>query len=299
MTTVLAQPSPQESRPTRRASFLDGQSTLDSLLSTQRGGVLPTPTKPYEQHSKWELRQQQRAGSSHPTVRKCGYNWRCNNEFLCPFCTMRMLCHDRTAIKGVLRFAPTAEFATLTMAHTLDGLLDEQWSILNRAWARMTKGKAWDTFRARFAVSGYVRSFDCTWSPRTGWHPHWHVILVSRIELNPTELAQLRARLGSQWTRALAAVGGDAGESAQLSEPVRNADAVAAYMTTDGPFKHSDPDSYSYTPLDLLHAATSGDKSAWMLWTEYEDASRGQRAVTLAGVFATENRRTASAVRFV
>lgn len=277
-------------RPARR-DFRFFDTSLDeflaSPLSNLKMELLPTPSKPSQFLTKYELRGYLREHSQHTTVRGCNSFRTCKSEFLCPFCTPKRLHADRASIDGILRGAPSAEFATLTAQHSTADSLMALWDAITGAWAVMSKGKGWDTFRTRHAVSGQIRAFDCTWSAEQGWHPHWHCAFVFEKELTEHALAGFRAELAERWVAALHSLGYSAQAAAQRSEAVRNPAAVAAYLTGTGPFKLSVTDSPSFTPGDLLHAATDGDLAARELWGEYETASLHRRALAGAGAFRT------------
>jgi hypothetical protein len=201
-----------------------------------------------------------------------------------------------------LRSAPSSEFITLTIRHVASDSLLKLWDVLVEAWRLTVKGKPWDSFRRRHQVAGYVRSFDVTWSAENGWHCHWHLtfsFLNLRSEVEP---ARFRAELTSRWVAAVVNAGGNADESNQESSPIINADAVAAYLTSGGPFRRSDPDSSAFKPGDLLHSAVDGDLRARQLWHELERASLHRRAVVLAGCFSRAarlpQRKAISTVRF-
>lgn len=274
-----------------RRDFRFFDSSLDefllSLLSSQQIPLSPTPKKPSELRTKYELGSYIKQHGLHHKVRTCGLRWQCGNEFLCPFCTPKRLKADRSSIEGLLRVAPSAEFVTLTVHHDADHTLADLWDAITSAWALMTKGKRWDKFRARFGVSGNVRAFDATWSPERGWHPHWHVAFVFEKELSEHKLAGFRAELTERWVAALNAVGHTGQAAAQRSEAIRNPAAVAAYLTGNSPFKLSETALPSYTPGDFLHSATQGDLTAAELWSKYEAASHHRRALAGAGVFRT------------
>ena len=295
-------------RPLHRVPFggIDDLSLDDflSFLSSPKDTNSPpcSISKSTQVNDKYELRSFLRTHSHHTKVKTCGIRWKCENEFLCPFCTSKRLRTDRDSIADVLRFAPSSEFATLTIGHVSSDPLVQLWDQLTEAWRLTVKGKSWDSFRRRHQVAGYVRSFDLTWSAEDGWHPHFHLAFHFSFSRSETELATFRAELKSRWLASVISAGAEADWSSQDSSSVLNPDAVAGYLTNGGPFKRSDQDSPTFTPGDLLHAAVDGDLRARQLWHEHERASLHRRAVVLAGSFSGADRlpqrRAVSTVHF-
>lgn len=278
-------------RPLHRQPFggIDDLSTdefLHLLVSPSDTNSPPSSlSKSTQVYDRYELRSFLRTHSHHSKVRTCGIRWKCENEFLCPFCTSKRLRTDRASIADEMRSAPSSEFATLTIGHDPSDPLAQLWSVLTDAWRLTVKGKNWDGFRRRHQVAGYVRSFDLTWSADSGWHPHFHVAFSFMNLRSEIEQATFRSQLKARWVSAVARAGGVATEAIQDCSPVLNADAVASYLTDGGPFKRGDQDSPAWTPGDLLHAAVSHDVRAAELWHEFESASLHQRAVQPAGTF--------------
>lgn len=235
--------------------------------------------------TKHELRQFQRDSSHHSRIRNCGLRWKCTNGFLCGYCAEKRRRSDELAIADALRGAPQSEFVTLTMRHGLLDSLSEQWRTLDRAWSKMTSGKAWMSFRTRFSIAGSSRSFDITWSRDEGWHPHFHAAFIFMKILSPSMVAAFRAELAGRWVRCLEGVGASGERYSQTSEAVANPGAVAHYLTDGGPLKRARADPDAWTLGDLLASAIDGSLTALDLVREFERASTGQHAISMHGAF--------------
>ena len=180
---------------------------------------------------------------------------------------------------------------TLTLKHGRGDHLLDLFGGLSKAWSRITSGKNGQALRKAGAPE-YVRGYDLTWSPRHGWHPHVHVVLL----LPPghgTGEATARA-FSARWITVLAGLGFTADALGQDVQECRDAAAAAAYATTPAAVyeatgigtKTARRARAGATPFDILREAVplkgAGDVKAMARWVEYVTAVKGRRQTTVS-----------------
>ena len=145
--------------------------------------------------------------------------------------------------------------------------------------------------RERWGVVGQVRAVEVT-AGGGGWHPHLHAIVVLERQVSDVELVELWAPLIGRWQHAVEAAGGRRPDSLVALDVRRVDDArqVSDYVTdagswsvgaemTAGPIKLGRCGG-RWSMFSLLGAAAVwGDAEAAGLWAEYEQATKGRRAI--------------------
>jgi hypothetical protein len=128
----------------------------------------------------------------------------CRSSWGCPVCSAKIRQKRAEQIaKACARHLEQGggiEFVMLTMPHDrgddLDGLLDalsDGWDGISKGYARR---KDWD----RYGIEHYVRSLDLTWSPRAGWHPHFHVLVLTEEPLSDQDRRDIEQRWYRRWS---------------------------------------------------------------------------------------------------
>lgn len=131
----------------------------------------------------------------------------CRSSWGCPVCAAKIRQKRAEQIaKAAARHLDQGgglEFVMLTMPHDrgddLEGLLDalkDGWDGISKGYARR---KDWD----RYGIEHYVRSLDLTWSPRAGWHPHYHVLVLTEDPLTDQERRDIEQRWYRRWAEAI------------------------------------------------------------------------------------------------
>jgi len=205
---------------------------------------------------------------------------------------------------------------TLTVRHTRTNTLADLFDLFGRAWSSMTAGRSVSLMRQRAGGFEYVRGYDATWSPRNGWHLHFHLVLFFGPDAGD---GRESARwFLDRWLKQVERRGGSALPRAQDMRPAGNAAAAAAYaMTLAGVGKHTDrhpersevvegktpaarPASFStmaeataaaakkgraeggLTSAELRAAALDGDRRAAAAYLEFVRETKGKRAVLVS-----------------
>lgn len=180
---------------------------------------------------------------------------------------------------------------TFTMRHHKGQRLADLWGGLSYAWGKVTAGKQWKRDQERLGLIGWARAAEVTHGA-SGWHVHVHVAVVSENDPKATDVP---LRMFRRWAAGLAAKGLDTvaecggfdwqvaahGDGATIGAYVgkmQTATGLGAEATL-GAWKQARRGNR--TPFQIAHdLGTTGDLDDIELWWEYENASRGKRALT-------------------
>lgn len=200
----------------------------------------------------------------------------CGSVWHCPVCAARIAEERRKELNLLLAVAHArgyqAHMITLTARHGREDDLAELLDRMKRAKQGWGQHRAYRRLKGR--VIGSVTATEVTHGAVNGWHPHFHIIVVTD---GPVDLEALRG----PWLASLANVGLD-GNGAAFQ--VQDASAAGKYvakwgmaeeMTLTGSKRGR---GKGRTPMQLLAAASDdGDKRAGALWKDYAAAFRGRR----------------------
>lgn len=220
---------------------------------------------------------------------------RCGSVHACPVCAPKIK-HGRAGeIEQGLRThferGGGAYFVTFTMRHRMGLRLALMLEVLSTCFTGLLRGRNWQDDRQAFGIVGTIRSLEFTHGDN-GWHPHLHVLILTTAPLDPRVAHVLRERLSLRWRRLLGYAGFEANDrNGTLMVPVLAEEAaMAAYLTKvydersiglevgRGDLKLARWGNRSPWAI-LADAVENGDGDDLALWREYEQASRGRRAV--------------------
>jgi hypothetical protein len=193
---------------------------------------------------------------------------------LCPRCGAAREQRRASRARDIVRDQGTVLALHLTIAHVHS--LDGTWTGSERTWSQLTR-------RGRLTerVDGYVRFTGI--SLREHWHPHFHVLLVSRIKLKPEQTGALADWVTTRWASSASHLGYLALPQGQDAAETRSATGYASYSAGQAWRAGS---GGSMTPRDVLAAlAYTGDGAFEDAWHEVEDAAIGRRMQTRGGCF--------------
>jgi plasmid rolling circle replication initiator protein Rep len=141
-------------------------------------------------------------GASYSNLQMCASGW------TCPVCAAKITNERRKDINdvivaaGLLGYKPV--MLTFTARHRAYTDLEDQLKAMLDAFSAMWSGRPFRRFEETYLMLGHIRALECTWHPRNGWHPHFHVIIfVPRW----VQLADVSAFFGPQWKEKAAAHG--------------------------------------------------------------------------------------------
>lgn len=222
----------------------------------------------------------------------------CGSVWDCPCCSARISNTRRDELNQLLSWARaqghTVQMITLTARH---GRADELGDLLDRmkeAKRRWAQHRAYR--RLKVMIVGSVTATEVTGGGAHGWHPHFHIIIISSA---PVDLDELR----EPWLASLRAAGlsgtgagwrvQDASEAGRYVTKWGAAEEVALGARKKG--------RGGMTPMQLLAASCDDeDKRAGALWREYSAAFRGRRQLVwsrglkaLAGIGEIEDQEAA------
>jgi len=199
----------------------------------------------------------------------------CGSVWNCPCCSARISSTRRDELNLLLSWARaqghSVQMVTLTARH---GRGDELVDLLNRmkgAKRRWAQHRAYR--RLKPIIVGTVTATEVTGGGANGWHPHFHMIIVSAgsVDLDKLRepwLASLRASglngTGAGWLVQ------DASQAGRYVAKWGAAEEVALGARKKG--------RGGLTPMQLLAASCDyADKRASFLWREYSSAFQGRR----------------------
>lgn len=221
----------------------------------------------------------------------------CGSVWSCPTCAPRIrqeraLELDTGLTRWLETYGPgTVMLLTITLPHEWGESLAGLMATVKQSWRAMLSGEAWMMDKSRFALGGWVRSWDMTHGA-SGFHPHKHVVLFSERALTDTEIESLKASLYYRYNKAILARSGrvvnyDRGFDLDVA---RSRERLAEYVTkvvfgaddrprsvamecARGDLKTAAPGRR--TPFQILADAEAGSRQSLAIWQEYEVATRG------------------------
>lgn len=238
---------------------------------------------------------------------------RCASPWACPVCSFKVRNRRADELTRLVEQAQAANGSALLMTVTLPHGRDEALSAvlddLQASWRAMWSGRWAKAFKTSWGIVGTVRSVEVTWGRGSGWHPHIHAVLIlnagttlfgRRDRLTDVQLVEMWGALMFRWAEVAKARGRDVNIARAVDlRPIDDPRNVAEYVTDTGSWSigaevASGPvklgrSSGRWSPFALLAAAAEwGDLDAARLWTEYEQATAGKRAIVASrGLYAT------------
>ena len=200
-------------------------------------------------------------------VQTCGY------LKYCPCCARRIAETRRAEMNLLLTWARaagyTVQMMTLTARHGIeDPLLDLVMGI-KAAKSALHRHRTWRTKIAPYIV-GTVTGFEIVGGGPAGWHPHFHVIVITKV---PVDLDQLK----DPWLASLRGKGLDGtGAGWKVQDASHAGDYVAKWgmgeeMTLTDKKRGR---KGGLSPFQLLASACQeGDARSLALWIEYLKAT--------------------------
>ena len=245
----------------------------------------------------------ERVGAYYANIQTCGSPW------ACPVCAAKIRqrrCEEiRDVVTGHLGAGGAAYMALFTLPHDQGDRLEALLEAVKAGWVDGIKSGAWQTDRRNAGIEGYVRSLEVTHGP-SGWHPHYHVLLLTESVLSTAERRKLERRLHGRWADVMESEGYRRPRRGLCRvEPVRDSEAVGRYVgeavTVPGEGR---PRSVSLeltrhdlkegretetrtgrhrTPWEVLRDfSETGDCDDLSLWREYEGATQGERSIVFS-----------------
>lgn len=199
----------------------------------------------------------------------------CGSVWACPCCSKRISETRRDEMNQLLAWSRSeghrVSMITLTARHGRDDELSELLERMKDAKRRWAQHRRYKNIKPQ--MIGSVTATEVTGGGAHGWHPHFHMIIVTDPDC---DLEPLR----DAWLAALRGAGLD---GAGAAFQVQNADQAGKYITKWGAaeelaLKDHKKGRTGRTPAQLLAASCDDqDRVAGMLWSEYAEVFHGRR----------------------
>lgn len=217
---------------------------------------------------------------------------RCHSISACPCCSAAIR-HQRAleiqeAIQKHIAAGGGAYFATLTMPHHTGEKLAPMIKTASAAWRKITSYTWW-----KQQGHAYIRALEITYG-QNGWHPHYHLLILTNKPMSETETETFSERLHQEWARAVEKISG--------KKPLRQAqdfqvcdekgEVLARYMskvqekkwsagTEMARFDLKKATHESINPFEFLDENNQLEvEKRTALWREYVAATYGARVIT-------------------
>ena len=126
----------------------------------------------------------------------------CANARTCPVCAAtineRKANEMRVAANQVPALGLHMSMITFTTPHDSGDRVEDLIPKLSKAHSAFWRGAPAKRFKERYGIVGHIRSFEITHGAN-GWHPHFHIIVVSKKPLPKT----VRTSLGNNKSKAV------------------------------------------------------------------------------------------------
>lgn len=204
----------------------------------------------------------------------------CGSVWCCPICSHKIAQERRAELNKLLVWARDKEYIpvllTLTMRHGFGDALSDSLEVLKAAKKRLHQSYSWLKVKAHLA--GHVTATEITYGA-SGWHPHYHVLLILTCE---SEEAALDVVEGARdaWSVALQACGYDCNEH---GFQVQDAGRAGDYVSKWGPGEEltltdrKQGKGKGMSPWQLLASYADGDLAAGALFATYAYTFHGRR----------------------
>ncbi|WP_420430537.1 protein rep [Kordiimonas sp.] len=213
-------------------------------------------------------------------VETCGSVWHC------PVCAARIAEQRREevaqAIGGAQNAGGAAYMLTLTMRHNRRDKLGYLKSAIADGWRKAQNRRAYRTFKARFGITGTIRAIEVTHGNANGWHPHLHILFITKRAFDNDQIAEAQAILFELWSNVLTSLTERYVALDALDfRPASTSDYVTKWGADRELVKGQQKEGKgSLSPWQLLEAFSRGNKRAGKLFEEYARTFKGARQLT-------------------
>jgi hypothetical protein len=210
----------------------------------------------------------------------------CGSVWHCPVCAARIAEQRREevaqAIEGAREAGGAAYMLTLTMRHNRKDNLKYLKSAIADSWRKVQNRRAYRDFKARFGVRGTIRAIEVTYGNANGWHPHLHILFITKRAFDGAQESEAQAILFELWSTVLTSMTDRYVALDALDfRPATTSDYVTKWGTDRELVKGQQKEGKSsLSPWQILDAFARGDKHAGKLFQEYATTFKGARQLT-------------------
>lgn len=126
----------------------------------------------------------------------------CSSIWACPPCSASIRAERAREIQDAVGRHIVAEgggmFITLTVPHGKKDPLRSTLKTVAAGWGKIMQRKAGRDWKDRLGIIGYIRAVEVTYGG-AGWHPHLHLLVLTRGPVSPDMSAAFEAWLQEKW----------------------------------------------------------------------------------------------------
>jgi hypothetical protein len=210
--------------------------------------------------------------------------WSCDQVHTCPVCAAKIQARRTQEISKVIGAKEFSIYLTLTLSHTREDKLKDSLKTLTKCWNNVRTG----TFGRRakkYGQVGFVRSLDITFSNKSGFHPHYAILLI--FDRAPTEeqIEELKEICFRSWKSSVEKEGRQAVSDGFYFAPLTNPELTAQYLSKINSIAwevasntHKQAKGDHLNPWEILDLA---EKSPYFtkVWRDYAKGIKGARAI--------------------
>jgi len=109
----------------------------------------------------------------------------CGSVWTCPVCALKITYDRSSNVANILHNIQKTKlfsigFLTLTIRHTYKDTLKQVKNDLLQVYRKLTKSRKYLKLCQIFEIKGNIRALEIKFSKKTGWHPHLHILYVSK-----------------------------------------------------------------------------------------------------------------------
>ena len=144
----------------------------------------------------------------------------CRSVWECPVCRWKVCAERAQQIGGVVKrweseHGPTRSvnedgepvfrmmLLSLTLRHNRNDTIKHLGGAVLAAKSEFYRGGAWTRLKRSFGLE-YISGWDCTFGDTNGWHPHLHVLVLTKTALTQRQVEELEEKFSAKWLRAVA-----------------------------------------------------------------------------------------------
>lgn len=236
----------------------------------------------------------QKCNARYVGLMKCGLGW------ICPICAYRLSEERRSMLEKAFQNARgkyIPYLATYTIRHQGRQRLSDMLDAMHKAYTAIRKDRDWKLTKQEWGIVGEIRATEVSYSFTNGFHPHYHVVILSNVQLDDsspeafkreqeTFAESLENQLWQYWSEYLPRFGLDA--SREHGIDVQDASFVSKYVAKGATWTLEKELSKTVTkagregnfmPFDLLVMYACGDKMSASIFEEYAQATKGRSAL--------------------
>jgi len=209
----------------------------------------------------------------------------CGSVWCCPECASIITEYRRNELKlaceNAVNQGLNIAMLTLTVPHYAKDHLRDVLDGISSALRKLKDRRAFKRLAQEIGLVGNIRTLEVTYGVN-GWHPHFHILLFTKSELNDQELISIQKNLLAQWQSACVSSGLPLPNEHGVD--LCNGLWVAEYVTkwgieeemTKGHLKQGVKDGH-VSPFGLLDLYDQGDENAGRRFQEFATVFKGKR----------------------